>query len=286
MDISTGILFGIIAMISWGAADIFAAKASRTAGVFRTVFWSQAISAIIYLLVYPFMFKAPSISETTIILILITGLLSVVSYLAFYKGLEVGKVSIISPVVACWAAVTVILSLIFLNESLAYHQAIGVFFAILGAILSSFRLRDILKLKARKFETGIRYALFTMLGTAIIFILMDIIVAELGWFLPMFLIRAAAVFYLLAYAFTVKKDISFPKNSASFLAIIGILEVIGFLAYGIGITKEYTAIVAPVAASFPMVTIILARIFLKETLELNQKIGVVSVVCGLILLSL
>jgi uncharacterized membrane protein len=64
------------------------------------------------------------------------------------------------------------------------------------------------------------------------------------------------------------------------------LEAAAFLAYGAGVASEFTAVVAPVAASFPMVTIMLARIFFHELVEINQKIGIAAVLTGLILLSL
>ncbi len=49
---------------------------------------------------------------------------------------------------------------------------------------------------------------------------------------------------------------------------------------------EHTAIIAPISAAFPMVTIILARIYFKEILYINQKIGIVFVVIGLVSLSI
>ena len=228
----------------------------------------------------------PIISRTTIDIILITGLLGVISYLAFYKGLQVGKVSIISPIAACWAAVTVILSLIFLHETLTALQSIGVTLAILGAVLTSFKLHDLINLKLKNFATGVEYAIIAMLAWGVYFVLIGILVPKLGWFLPIFFIKAVAVFYLLVYSGVTRRNIAFPKNVAFFVISIGFLETIAFLSYGMGVTSEYTAIVAPIGAAFPMITILLARIFLKETLEINQKIGIIAVLAGLVLLSI
>lgn len=286
MEIPLGIIFGIIAMISWGTADFFVAKAVRKTSVFKTFIWSQMIGVILFFLIFSLFFKFPFLSFTTIAVILITGFLGAISYLAFYKGLQVGKVSIISPIAACWAVVTVVLSLIFLDETLTTIQAIGVGLAILGAILTSFKLHDLLKLKLTNIATGVEYAIIALLASGIYFVFIDALVAELSWFIPMLLIKTVAVFYLLAYSGATKKNISFPKNVALFVILIGVLEVIAFLSYGVGVTSEYTAIVAPISAAFPMVTIILARIFFRETLEINQKIGIVSVLTGLVLLSI
>ncbi|MBI2129340.1 DMT family transporter [Candidatus Woesearchaeota archaeon] len=286
MSIPLGIIFGIIAMIGWGAADFFAAKAVRKTGVLKTFLWSQIIGVILFFIIFSLFFKLPLLSFSAIGIILTAGFLGVISWLAFYKGMQTGKVSIVSPIAACWAVVTVILSLIFLNENLTALKAIGVSLAILGAILASFRLRDLLKLRLKNIAAGMEYAIIALLGWGVYFVLIGFLADKLSWFLPIFLIKTATVFYLLIYSGAAKKNISFPKNAALFVLLIGILEFIAFLSYGIGISYEYTAVVAPIGAAFPMVTVILARIFFKETLELNQKIGIVSVLIGLVLLSI
>ena len=119
MTISLGILFGIVAMIAWGISDFFAAKASRKSGVFSTLFWSQAAGTIMLILAYLFFFKIPAISAGIVMLILVSAFLNIAALLSFYKGMKVGTVSIISPIASAYAAVTVILSLIFLNENQA-----------------------------------------------------------------------------------------------------------------------------------------------------------------------
>ena len=107
-----------------------------------------------------------------------------------------------------------------------------------------------------------------------------------GWFLPVFLIITTEVFYLLMYSGTTKKDISFPKNIALFVILVGVLEAIAFSSAGLGLSFEHTSIVAPIISAFSAITIILARVFFKEILELNQKIGIFFVLAGLVLLSI
>jgi len=286
MGISLGIIFGIIATICWGTADFFVAKAVKKASVFKTFLWSQIIGVGLFILIFSSFFKFPILSFATLGVILVAAFLATIAYLSFYKGLQVGKVSVISPIAACWAVVTVILSIIFLGEKLTTVQGVGVALAILGAVLTSFKFHDLLKLKLKNAAKGIKYALIAVFGWGIGFVLIDVLVTELKWFLPFFFIKTAGVLYLLLYSGTAKKNISFPKNIALFVVVIGILEVIAFLSYGVGINSEYTAIVAPIGATFPMITIILARIFFKERLDVNQKIGIAAVLAGLVLLSI
>jgi len=286
MAISLGILFGIIAMLGWGIADFFIAKAVRKTSVIKTFLWSQIIGLLFYLPFIYFFLNFPIFSLNTIIIILISGLIGIISLLAFYKGLQVGYVSVISPISSSAAVVTVILSLIFLNEALTGLQALGVSLAILGTILTSFKIQNLLKLKLKNMAKGVQYALIAMVGWGILFVFIDVLVSRLDWFLPILIIKALGVPFILAYSNVLKKNISFPKNVGLFIVLGGILEAIAFLAFGFSITSENTSIVAPIVFAFPAVTIILARIFFKEILELNQKIGVVTVLSGLVLLSL
>ena len=85
----------------------------------------------------------------------------------------------------------------------------------------------------------------------------------------------------------VKRPFHFEKiNTLMFILLVGIIDILGAVFYAFSATKGMISIVGPIAALFPAVTIVLARIFLKEKLIFNQKIGVVSILVGLVLLSI
>ncbi len=285
MDISLGILFGIVAMLGWGIADFFAAKAVRKISVFKTFFWIEIATLITLLVPFLLFFEFPSLSFFDILLILIIAFLALISVLSFYKGLQVGNVSIISPIAASAAVIAVILSLIFLNETLTILQTTAISMVIFGAILTSFKFHDLIRLRLKNIAKGVKYAVIAMFGWGIIFVLIDILVSRLGWFLPLLFFVAVEIFYMLLYSGATKKNISFPKNVVLFVILVGVLEATAFLSFSYGISLEHTAIVAPIISAFPAVTIILARIFFKEMLELNQRIGIAAVLTGLVLLS-
>ena len=286
MALSLGIIFGIVAMLAWGIGDFFVAKAVRKSSVFKAFIWAQIVGLTLFLFVFLFLFEFPIISFTSLIMLLIAGILGLVPLLAYYKGLQIGTVSIISPIAASYAVIPIIYSLIFLNEKLTVLQTAGVILAILGAILTSFKFHDLIKLRLKNLATGVEYGLIAMVGWGVFFIFIDSLVSEFGWFLPVFLIKALVVFYVLVYSGIAKKNISFPKNVILFVILIGVLESIGFLALGGSVFLENISLVAPVTSVYPAVTIILARIFFKEILELNQKLGVISVLVGLVVLAI
>lgn len=273
-------------MAGWGVADFVVARAVRKAGAFTIFLWSQAIGLFLYapMLLAFGVVRAPSSAATGTILV--AGFLAIAAYLSYYKGLQVGKVSLVAPISACWAIVTVALSSFFLNESLSSFQILAVSLAIFGAVMVSFKWEDVRKLDFRNVAVGIKYAFLAMICWALYYSLLDVLVSELSWFLPVLFVRLAAVFYLFTYSWATKRDIAFPRGVASMVALTGFLEFVSFLSYGIGINSEYTAIVAPISATSPVVTITLAKLFFGETLDPNQKMGIVAVLVSLVLLFL
>ncbi|MFZ3077078.1 MAG: DMT family transporter [Candidatus Aenigmatarchaeota archaeon] len=284
MDISIGILFGMVALFGWGASDFCVAKSARGASPFKAFFWSQLVALSLMLPIFLLFFRLPQFSFAVIALLAISGILSAVSNFSFYKSLQVGKVSIVMPVGSCWAVVTVLLSLTLLHEVLTATQAFGISLAIGGAVLVSFKWKDLMRFRNR--TKGLNYAVIAALAFGADFVVIDLLVSEIGWFLPVFFVSAITAFFLFLYSGAAKKDISFPKNILLFIILVGALDTVAYLSYSSGVTSEYSAIVAPIGAASPAVSIILARIFFKEKLHFNQKIGAVSVLAGLILLSL
>ena len=125
-----------------------------------------------------------------------------------------------------------------------------------------------------------------MFSFGVSFVLIDILIEKFGWFIPVFFIKIFGLIFIVLFSLFMKKELSFPKNMSKFIIIIAILETTAFLSIGAGISMEYTSIVYSVASSFPAITIILARMFLKEKMELSNIVGAGFVVLGIGLLSL
>lgn len=282
-----GFFAGLISMLGWGIADFFAAKSSRSIGALRTLFFAQLVGFFVIGSYFIFAGRLPEISAKEIIITLLLSLIYVVSFVFFYKSLEIGPISIVSPITASYGMVTTILSALFLNEDLSPRQIGGIILIVLGVILASTNLKEVLSGKA-KLSKGIIFAFFVMIGWGVFYTFLTILVDKWGWLFTAFSVRVFLLLFLIFYLLFFKQPFSFkPKSNIIFLILgIGIFEVIATLSYNIGIERELTAIVAPVSATFPLITIILAGIFLKERLILNQYFGIAFVISGLVLLAL
>ena len=76
------------------------------------------------------------------------------------------------------------------------------------------------------------------------------------------------------------------KKSLSWIVIDSIIICAAVLTYNLAIRYELVSIVSTISSGTPLVTVVLALVILKEKLLLNQKIGVSTIILGLILISI
>ncbi len=285
--LTNGLFFGLLGMLSWGVADYFAAVTSRKIGSFSTFFWSQIISLFIYISIFFFIPLSITISSTSVYITIATAFLMILAYASFYKSLEVGKVAIGTSISACWGLVTAMIAVLFLGESLGLVQFLGIGCAIVGIILTSMKKKDLyaIKLGAIHSEKGTKLGFIALVGWGVAFALIDTLVSSTDWFHAILLVKVVTAALLFIWVFAKKIPIPY-KTMLPTLFIVGLLETLAYLAFGFGITIGQTAIVAPVISTYPVAAIILARLFLKEKLEIHQYAGIGVVLLGVALLAI
>jgi drug/metabolite transporter (DMT)-like permease len=64
------------------------------------------------------------------------------------------------------------------------------------------------------------------------------------------------------------------------------LYTFAWLVINYGLTQDLVSLVAPVSSLYPAITVLLAGFFLKEKLVLNQKIGILTILGGIFLISI
>jgi hypothetical protein len=99
----------------------------------------------------------------------------------FYRGLEIGKVSVVSPIFSSGSLVTVILSTILLGEYLNQKEILIISLIISGTVLTSFGWSDIKRLNFRDLLNGTKYALPAMLLRGVSFVFVDLLITKYGW---------------------------------------------------------------------------------------------------------
>lgn len=80
----------------------------------------------------------PALSKHNLIFLVISGLATGLSWIFYFKALQIGKVSQVAPVDKLSVALTIILSVIFLGEALSWKTAIGAMLIIGGTMVLIF----------------------------------------------------------------------------------------------------------------------------------------------------
>lgn len=177
-----GILNGLLTMLFWGVAIFLAAIVSRRIGNILTLFWMQLFGfavGLVYFLFNPQLLSIPTLLNLIPMLVAI-ALLQAIAYLAFYKGLEKGQVSLVSPIGASWSLVTAVLSAVFFREVLKINQILAIFAIIFGIIIISFDFKSVFGLKNFKLLIGVKEGIISVLGWGISLFLLIPISKALG----------------------------------------------------------------------------------------------------------
>ncbi|UCA60274.1 EamA family transporter [Chryseobacterium rhizoplanae] len=80
----------------------------------------------------------PALSRHNLIYLVVSGLTTGLSWIFYFKALQMGKVTQVAPVDKLSIALTIILSVLFLGESLTLKAAIGALLIITGTIVLIF----------------------------------------------------------------------------------------------------------------------------------------------------
>ncbi len=293
--ISISVIAGLVPMLAWGVADFLQSINIRKLGVAKSMFLSNLIGLLplVFFLGFEESFV---ISLSNLVLVLIAGVVQVIAIANFFRSLEIGELAIVSPISASFPVVSVILLVIFLNTKLSFLSIIAIGMLVLGIMLTSTDLRRLRHIREAK---GVNESLITLFCWGIYFFLLSVIAEDVTLFsvnfpathyLGMFFYTALlnnimmAIYGALRKGIPKKKD--FSKSIFLIFAVTTILFTVSWVVLNYGMTKGNPAIITPISSLAPVITITLGIIYYKEKLVTNQKIGIATILLGLVLISL
>lgn len=282
------ILGGLGGMFGWGVSDFFANTASEKIGHLRAFFWSQIAGiALIALFV---LFLAPSFAMPPLLLVLTAcaGIAYGLGYLLFYKGFEIGNVSVVSSVSNLYAVFIVLISYFIRGQPLTAFQIPAMVSIFLGVTLVSLNFRELRQgtvslLKGVK-ETIASTIMFGVFGWP----LNEYVVEKADWLSVSFLMKLTAIVVVFILSIFQKKSLHIAsfKKLVPLLFAVGLLEAGAVLSVTFGQSYGDGIIVAPISGALTIVTVSLAVLFSKEKITKVQSAGIALVVGGIITMAL
>ena len=189
-------------MFGWGIYDFLGGVYSKQIGAFKSFFWSQLaglISVLLLLFAITINFNIPILA---IILLPIAAIVYSAGYLLFFKGFEVGNVSIVAATMNLWAVFTMLFAFIFMGQRLSTMQSLGVFMIISGVTLASLNWSDI-KNHNFKLSLGVKETVLGAFFFGVFWNISEVISEEIGWLPTTLFVKFGIIVFLLLPLFLI-----------------------------------------------------------------------------------
>ncbi len=299
---SPGLLLGLGAALAWGLTDVAGALGGRIVGSLKMLVGAQLVGlAIFALLAVAAVVGAaaiPPLAADWIGAAMICGALAMVAYLAFFTALRIGPISIVSPTVAAYGGLTVILAVTVRGETLGTIEAVGAIVATIGVIAVGFVVPDGGRFP-RVRGPGVAFALVALVSFSVVTIVLADPIRAVGWLPVMLVSRVTDMFLGLALlavailarprilgAFIVTEAVGSGRMAVGLVVLAGLLDTAGTIMYAVGLEIAPVWLVGLASSLGPVVAVIYAVWFLEERPRPIQWVGLAAIATGIILVGL
>ena len=292
-----GLDYGLIAALCWGSTDVMGTIGGRRLGSLPVIAIAQASSlAISAVVALGLRLHLPS-DPFVLLLAGVFGVVAAGAYLSFFTALRIGPLAVVSPVVAAYGGLTVLLAVLVRGETLHPIQALGAMLATAGVVLTGIVFDGGWR-GTRIVGRGVLFSLVAMFLFAVLTVGLATPIRIAGW-LPVLLASRVAN-ALTIWTVLVVVVVARPRGSETLLATTagrtnravlaavaaGVLDIVGFVAFAIGLERAPTWIVGLASSFGPVVAVIVAVVLWGERLRASQWVGLAGIAAGLVAVAL
>jgi drug/metabolite transporter (DMT)-like permease len=292
-----GLGHGLIAALCWGSTDVLASIAGRRLGSLHVVALAQVTSVVVAILLAISQDAGLPTDPFALTLGAVSGVVAAGAYLSFFTALRIGPLAVVSPVVAAYGGLTVVTSVLVRGESLTVLQGVGAALATLGVVLTGIVFDGGWR-GTRIVGKGVLFAVLAMLLFTALTTGMATPIRIAGWLPVLLTSRLANAATILAVLIVV--TVVRPRGSDVVLATAGtvsprsvataggagLLDVVGFVAFAIGLEVAPTWIVGLASSFGPAVAVVVAVVLWGERLRPTQWLGLAGIALGLVAVAL
>lgn len=276
------VLLGLLVAASYGSADFLGGFGSKTSPAGATVLASQGIGLIVSL-AYLALFGHGSLSTHDALLSAGAGLAGVFGVGCLYRGLAVGRMSVVAPLSAVGSAMVEIVWGLAHGERPGTIALIGVVLALVAvAVVAGTAAEHPTRAVSPAAEIGLG------LGAAIGFGCVLVALSETStrsglW--PVVIARCAPLPVLVGALLASGRVLVIRREDLRVVMGAGVLDATANALLLVAVRRDLLSLVAPVAALYPVATVLLARVVIQERLGPARLAGLVVAVAGLSLIT-
>jgi drug/metabolite transporter (DMT)-like permease len=270
------IALALSASLTWGLADFFGPLKGRKLGALRALVYVQLGGLVAIALAIAIRGKGPAdLNALFAIPAAISGTLGLYAY---YRGMAVGAMSIVAPIAGISAGIPVIFGIV-TGDRPSPWQWLGIAAALGGVFLASREPG-----RGGRVAAGVGLALLAAIGFGGYFPPMHAAGdADFWWASLIFRMTSTSVI-LTAVAIR-RPSLAVSPIDVPLLALIGIGDMLGNLLFAAASTSGLVSITSVLASLYPIITVVLARLVLKERVARSQEAGIALTLAGVALIS-
>lgn len=226
----------------------------------------------------------PNLTMKTIIFLILSGLSTGLSWLCYFKALQLGNVNKVTPIDKSSTILTMILAMIFLNEEITLLKIESIILIGIGTYMM------IEKKKDDKVASDNKW-LFFAIGSAVFASLTSIlgkvgiegVESNLGTAIRTIVVLVMA--WIVVFVTRKQTEIkNIDKKSWKFLIFSGLTTGLSWLCYYKALQDGQASIVVPIDKLSILITIAFSYFYLKEKLNKKSVTGLIGIVVGTLLL--
>jgi drug/metabolite transporter (DMT)-like permease len=268
--VATALALG--ASLAWGAGDFLGGRTARVVHVLTVLALSQLVG-LAAVLCWALVSSDPFPPAADLAPAAAAGVGGAVGLAALYRGMAIGAMGVVAPISALSPLLPLVVG-IAAGERPSAVQLLGTALALAGVAVLS---REPGAGRRRAAGTGL--AVVAAAGFGAYFVLLDAAAdTSVPWAVTV--ARASTCALALGAAFPLSAPLRAPRAVLPALVAVGLADVGANVLFGLASTRGLLAVVSVLASLYPVVTVALARIVLKERLAVSQRLGGAGAIAG------
>ena len=260
-------LAALAAAVLWGLGDFLGGVASRRIAVLAVLAISQGVG-LAGVLVWVVLADEPFPGVAALLPAVAAGTAGLVGLGALYRGFAVGAMGIVAPISAAGPVVPLAVD-VGRGEAPGPVQWLGVVLVLAGIVTLS---REPAAAGERRVAEGVGMALVSALAFGAFFVGIDAAADDsVPWAVGA--ARFASVGLAFAAVGLTRTSLRPTRNLLPLLVAVGAFDTGANISVAFGTTQGSAGIVAILSALYPVVTILLARLLLREELSAARRAG-------------
>jgi drug/metabolite transporter (DMT)-like permease len=274
--VTAALALALGASLTWGCADFISSVKSRTFGVLATLVPGQL--AGLALIVVVVAIRGDSWPGAQVLWAIPSACAGTLGLVAFLRGMRSGAISVVAPLAGLSAVIPVVYG-VATGDRLSTLTGLGIAAAILGVVFASREPGD----AGAKVAAGAGWGLLAAVGWGLYFPPLHE-ASKTDPYVAVLVFRCTSVSLCVAALLAARGSFP-PRRHVPLILLAGIGDVAGNLLYSLASRNGAVSTTSVLASLYPIVTVALAMVVLRERVSRVQLVGVALTFLGIGLIS-